>query len=755
MKRGKRVRRFLSSLRFKLLIIVVIVILPIFGLVLYAAFEQRRDDDEDAREIAVRMAMVAQTEQENLFDDAYRLLLALSQLPELEEGDYAAVTTYFMRVNEGSPRYHNLGVIDANGDTLVSALPEGEGLHLSDRLFYQRAMETREFSTGDFQLSRVSETPILVFAYPVLDEAGEVKMIVLTSLSLEWLSEFMTGADLPPDSVLLVVDGNGVVLAYYPDPQDFIGKRFLETPLVETILGQAEGGTVSVKGLDGVRRTYTYFPLFSTGEGGVAYMGVGFSESEIFSEANRELIRNLVLLGSITLLLLALAWVLGDVFIIRRSKALIEMAERLGEGDLGARSGLPYDYGELGRLALSFDDMAQSLEERVRERRKVEGELRESRAMIEHILDATPNIIYVYDLEEGRSVYISRNVYEQLGYTPQQVEDMGNLIVARLVHPDDQEMMVGFFEKCRDLGDDEIIDLEYRHVTENGKIRLFYSRTTVFSRDEEGRVLQVLSDVQDITERKEAEDEVRRLNIELERRVVERTAQLEDAIRELEAFSYSVSHDLRAPLRAMEGFSSALLEDYSDSLDEQGRDYFNRVGEASRKMSRLIDDILELSRVAKFEMRLEEVDLSGLTAEITGELEGGAPGRSVEFDIQPGLTSLGDPRLLRIALENLLNNAFKFTRGVPEAAIEFSAEVRGEERIYYIRDNGVGFDMDYADKLFHAFQRLHTEEEFPGVGVGLATVQRIIRRHGGEIWAESEVGRGATFYFTLSSGRAS
>jgi PAS domain S-box-containing protein len=750
---GKQARRLFSSLRFKLLLIVILVVLPILCLVLYTAFEQRQDDAEKARENAANTVLVAQAEQENLFDEARHLLAVLSQLPELKEGDYAAATAYFRKINEDSPRYHNLGVIDSKGDTLVSALPAGEGLYLSDELFYKRAMETREFSTGDYQLSRVTETPILVFAYPVLDETGEVEMMVLASLGLGWLSEFIAEADLPPDSALLMVDGNGVILAHHPDTGGYMGQALPEAPVVEAILGRPEGGTVDVEGLDGVRRSFTFAPLFSAGEGGEAYVGVGFTKSTILAEANRDLARNLIILGLVTLLALVLAWVLSEVFVLRRMKALMGMAGRVGEGDLSARSGLPHDSGELGRLARSFDDMAGSLEERVNEREKAEQELRDSRAMIERIIDTTPNIIYIFDLRESRNVYINRNIYKSLGYSPQQVREMGDSIIEKLVHPDDQEKVIGFYEKFYGVPDGEILGLEYRHITANGDIRWFYSRTTVFSRDDEGHPLQVLGEVQDITERKQAEDEIRRLNVELEQRVIERTAQLEAANRELEAFSYSVSHDLRAPLRGMDGFSKALLEDYSDSLDEQGRDYLNRVRAASQRMAQLIDDILELSRVARFEMRREEVDLSGLASEIAEELKSRDPGRDLEFFIQPGLTSIGDPRLLRIVLGNLLENAFKFTGEKSKAVIEFGEQE--EERAYYVRDNGVGFDMSYADKLFGAFQRLHTEDEFPGAGIGLATVQRIIHRHGGEVWAESEVEEGATFYFTLPSGQAS
>ena len=243
---------------------------------------------------------------------------------------------------------------------------------------------------------------------------------------------------------------------------------------------------------------------------------------------------------------------------------------------------------------------------------------------------------------------------------------------------------------------------------------------------------------------------VQRYAAELEQRVQERTAQLELANRELEAFAYSVSHDLRAPLRAMDGFSQALEEDCGDQIDATGQGYIRRIRNAAQRMSDLIDGLLQLSRITRGELNYERVNLSALATEIAIELEHAHPQRKFEWQITPGLYAWGDRRMLRAALENLLDNAVKFTIYRECARIEFGrAQSAGEQAILYIRDNGAGFDMAYADKLFGAFQRLHTAGEFPGSGIGLATVQRIIHRHRGRIWAEGQVDHGATFWFTL------
>ena len=257
-------------------------------------------------------------------------------------------------------------------------------------------------------------------------------------------------------------------------------------------------------------------------------------------------------------------------------------------------------------------------------------------------------------------------------------------------------------------------------------------------RDPAGRLQGFSKVTRDLTERRHAEEETKRQN-----------ARLEAANKELDAFGYSVAHDLRAPLRAIDGFSLAILQDFRDQIPAEGAKYLQRIRAGAQRMAQLIEDLLKLARISRYEIVRNDVDLSGLAREVSSQLQASHPDRQVKVSIAPGVVVTGDRNLLRIVLENLVGNAWKFTSGQPRAEIELGVKHSDAERVLFIRDNGPGFDMEHAGKLFGVFQRLHRDSEFPGTGVGLATVQRIVHRHGGRIWADAAVGKGATFYFVL------
>lgn len=345
----------------------------------------------------------------------------------------------------------------------------------------------------------------------------------------------------------------------------------------------------------------------------------------------------------------------------------------------------------------------------------------------------------------GKYVFVNQRFADIVGYTR---EELLNMDFHVLTDPGDLKDDLANVERLI-RGETREYSMEKRYRRKDGSS--IWVNLTVSPLWQKGESPQYLIGlVEDISERKKAEDELQALNSQLEEHVRRRTAELEAANKELEAFSYSVSHDLRAPLRSIDGFSQAFLEDFGAGIPEEGRHDLERVRKATQRMGELIDDMLRLSRVTRNEMTIGTVDLSALARDIGAALARDNPGREIDFVVQPGLTARGDRALLRIVLANLLDNAWKFTSHNAHATITFGATMDPDHgTAFFVRDDGVGFDPRYATKLFVAFQRLHAQEQFAGTGIGLATVHRAIRRHGGETWAIGEPDKGATFYFTV------
>lgn len=376
----------------------------------------------------------------------------------------------------------------------------------------------------------------------------------------------------------------------------------------------------------------------------------------------------------------------------------------------------------------------------VTEREQNRAELIRERDLMKTLMDSIPDTIYFKD-RASRFTRINKAQVSVLG-----IKEAAEAIGKTDLDFQSSELANAFFAEEQEIirtGNPLIDRIEF-NPTLDGKPRWF-SATKVPISDRDGKINGIVGISRDITEHMLTEEEIRQLNQELQNH----TAELESVNRELESFSYSVSHDLRAPLRSIDGFSHAILEDYIEVLPEQGRDYFLRIRTAAQRMGELIDDLLSLSRVTRAVAENKSVNLSLLAEKILVDLQREHPERDVTFSVAQDLIVNADPQLLRIALENLLGNAWKFTSKRADASIEVGVQNHTGQLTYFIRDNGAGFNMAYADKLFGAFQRLHRPAEYPGTGIGLATVQRIISRHGGRIWAESSVGNGATFFFTL------
>jgi len=442
-----------------------------------------------------------------------------------------------------------------------------------------------------------------------------------------------------------------------------------------------------------------------------------------------------------------------------------------------------YPDGSVGWFDLSIHPVPEGifiLSVDITERRRAQASLQQSEAFLNSIIEQSPYAIWIAD-SCGTLVRSNPACLKLFNVRKEEVIGKYNVFEDNLVAA---QGLIPQVERAFQQGEIVRFEMSYdtsllENVTLLEKVKLFLDATLFPIKNAEGRITNVVIQHVEISEKKRAQEEIRRLNVELEKTVEMRTRELrdtqaallnlvddlnessksledanrslEEVNRELAAFSYSVSHDLRAPLRSIEGFSRALEEDFGDKIDGEGKDFLLRIRRATETMGQLIDDMLSLSRVTRTELNYQDVNLSRLTRGIVEGFNELNPSRAVDLCVQKDVIVHADEHLMNIALTNLLDNAWKFTAKVPSASIEFGCQLRDGKKEIFVRDNGAGFDSLHAGKLFSPFQRLHRANDYAGTGVGLATVQRIIHRHGGRIWAEGEVGKGAAFYFTLGT----
>lgn len=457
-----------------------------------------------------------------------------------------------------------------------------------------------------------------------------------------------------------------------------------------------------------------------------------------------EAMRDLYRLAMLDLAILVFSLLVIRYQVVLPLRRLVRASRAFANGRHNERVGYR-SQDEIGEVALAFDQMADTIQNDMEQIAQDVARLRETSQSLRKMsqaIESSPATVVITD-PNGVIEYINPKFTEITGYSPQ--EALGrtpSILKSGLTPPGTYRNLWTTIRAGREWRG------ELLNRKKNGD--LFWEDTRISSlRDEYGHITHFIAVKEDITSRKAAENKIVQLNADLERRVAERTRQLTATNKELEAFSYSISHDLRAPLRGINGFAHLMEESCQNCDKVEALDHLRRIRKASVRMGDLIDDLLELSRVTRSEVRLESVRIGEMASALLLELAETEPARKVDTRVQEDLVAQGDPVLLQAVLQNLLGNAWKFTSRRNQPVIEFGAKDIEGEQVFYVRDNGAGFDMKYADKLFAAFQRLHRHEDFEGTGIGLATVQRIIHLHGGRIWAESQIDAGSTFYFTL------
>lgn len=1112
---------FFRSLRARLVLLLLLVLIPAAAMVAVTHSQQRQFVTEEVEQTVRRITGLVLDKEDAIIGGAQALVVAIASSGYAGESDARRCRARMEKLVRVQSVYLNLGYVDEHGNLACSAIPAPEALNFSDRQWFRDARDSGAFTTGEYVMSRITGEPVITYAYPMTDGDGGFGGVAYAVTTLAWLAHMVTTAELPPQSTATVVDVQGNVLARYPDPDGLTGTRMPRTEVIALLDKRPDAQVVRAAGHDGLQRIYSLAPLKVANRD--VYLMIGLPLEAMYGRIDHALRTNLAWLALLAVFSITGVWIGVDRLLAGRIRKLADAAARLAAGDLSSRSDERHGVQELDQLARAFDQMAERLEAREAERKLAEHALRESEARYRQLIELSPDAVFVQS--EGRFAYLNSGALRLFGaekqeqllgkpvvdcfhpeyrsVMPERIRDLqeavdtlpqregrilrldgkavdvelaaapfrfdgkpATQVVARdvterkrtqavlreseerfralvetspdaisiqaggriefvnnafvkllgapsrsellgrqvreLLHPDSRELSdrrgvelyqnrksvppevlilqrldrtnvevegiatpitiggkaalmsvmrditerrnaeralresqaqlrgiidsamdaiitidedqcvvlfnpaaevmfqcpadeavgalierfiparyrSGHSEHVRQFGESQItnrrmgalgrvyglradgsefpveasisrvavlghryytvimrditereraeaelrrneaslanaqklaklgsweldlqtnklywskqifeifgieesafgasyeaflervhpddrpaferaqqaalagdarLDVEHRILLPDGAIKVVHELGNLVH-DAGGNPVQLVGTVLDITERKAAQDRINQLNASLEQRVIERTAQLEAANQELQAFSYSVSHDLRAPLRGIDGWSLALLEDCGAQLDARGKEYLDRVRSETQRMGRLIDDLLGLSRVTQSDLRLGEVDLSGIACELVAEIKDREPAREVSFRAESGMSVRGDPGLLRAALTNLLENAWKFTGKRAQAQIEFGRSIMDGETVYFVRDNGVGFDPAYAKKLFAPFQRMHKASEYPGTGIGLATVSRIIARHGGRIWAEAAVDQGATFYFTI------
>ncbi|MDD4921082.1 MAG: PAS domain S-box protein [Bacteroidales bacterium] len=901
------IRKKYSSLKSKLILLTFITIIPVLFVMLYSDMKERHSLEIDTKNELTSFSLLTKNNVNNFVETTRKLLVTISQSEILLKGDSAAITQYFRILMQHFPDYVNIGMADLKGNILYSAHEMKKPVNSADLFWFKNVLETSDFSVGEYQIGRIVGHPVLVLSQPVFDKQDRLRFVVYISLRISWLTKLIENINLSEDYVFILSDRNGTIITRYPDNGLWKEKKMFQANQPETSLHQSDR-IVETDKIDGIKRFYVFSTASNRNNN--IYIAIGKSSESIYNKLNKTLWTNLSLLFFVIAIGLIAASLFSNLFILRPINKLKTIAQKLSQKDFSVRSDESSNDNDFGILAKTFNDMAESIERYVNSQKLAEESLRESNQLIHNIIDNSPSLIYLLDLEgkftlvnkrmetvfclpqdkmigsprglimpanitdqhqsndqyiidsklphtfeeeniepDGKHFYLTEkfplidsdgNVYSiggistditerkqadialqesnerlklilesnpiaiwdwnletdtwfatqkyytMLGYQPETGNPDRHIWLNR-VHPDDRQFVK---QKIADVLNHQLETYNYdaRMLHADGSYRWQSVIGHVIERDENKKPLRMLGIRMDISEQKKAEEslmnsyeelkitqraslnlmedlqteievrklaenENKKLNETLEQRVMERTMQLEAANNELEAFSYSVSHDLRAPLRHISGFVDLLSKEANDQLTEKEQHYLNIINDSAKKMGILIDDLLSFSRTGRAEMTKTVFNMNQVLEEAKSQVNITPENRAIHWSIATLPDIFGDYNLLRQVWINLIDNAVKYTRTREKSEIQINCQSQKEEYIFSIRDNGVGFDMQYAQKLFGVFQRLHSITEFEGTGIGLASVRRIIARHGGRIWAEAELDKGATFYFTLPKNK--
>lgn len=723
-----------NSLRFRLILLVLIATLPAIVLTIISGFEQRALTRNVVQDDALRVARLASSHQEAQIEGARQLLIALAHLPQVRSLEPEICNPLFEELAGSYPQYTSIRVSDAEGDIFCSSSPDWIGLSIAGIPYYQQTHQTGAFVVGDFLIGMVSNQSILPFTYPIFDDNEQISGLVIATMNLDWMMELARSVDLPEESVIMMVDSRGAVLARYPEQEPFIGRIMPEAGIIQTILQGAYEGYAETEGVDGRSRLFAFTSLSGLLPEG-SYITVGIPTSMAYAEANYTLSRNLLTLSFVTLLALAIAWVSSDRFVFRNIDGLVKVTRQLAGGDMRARAAVISGPEEISYLARSFNYMANTVEQR-------DNQIRQAEAKYRTLIEQVPAITYAVQIGPNPSTtFISPQVEKYFGYQPAEWINNPQLWLD-IIHPEDRPEVEEKILESRRSGD--FYEAEYRLKTKKGQY-LWVQDNALPVKDTTGQPLFVQGLLIDINSRKNTEAALQEYNVKLER-----------SNRELQDFAYIASHDLQEPLRKIQAFGERIETKYGGELGDVGKDYLKRMQQSAARMQNLINDLLSYSRVTSKANPFVKIDLNKVLKDVLGDLgeRFKATGGKAEVYDLPEIEA--DPIQMRQLLQNLVSNALKFHKPDTSPIIKIHCQMKdhhnGRKNPHiqlFVEDNGIGFDEKYLDRIFQPFQRLHGRLDYEGSGIGLAICRKIVERHTGSITAKSTPGEGTTFIITL------
>ena len=787
-----------TGLKIRLILFGAAAALPIFGLMAYQAWTEKQTNVSKAHAFASDLVNTVAREQQIIFALGEKVQSVLALHPAIADPlDPRACDRSLKQAVDASGLFTAIGLYSNSGRPLCVATADkqvADLVSITDQPIFKKVLANRQAATSNFRIGGACGKAVVMLAHPVLDASGNVRQVLMAGLDLEWLGKSLDRIPAPPGTNVIVVDGNGIVLT----PEKWRGRDVADHPVFRNVSGIKGEHHFDAVGIDGIDRHFAARPLHETPTGNL-YAWVAVPKSHSLA-ATLEGFRDTTLFVFLSFLaFFAVIWRVGSKQVLEPIQQLKEAAKRLGANDPGGRTHLPHADDEVGQLAQTFDEMAESIETR-------ELDLRQSREALQkanrtlRVLTAVNHAVVRASDETSLLQQMCRIAATEGGYRSAWVgraednPDKSVTVLAAAEMPEEylRALDVTWADAERGRGPAGTAIRENRPVAVHsitadarftpwralalqhgyeaalglpvpvagkvwGVLCLYAAQKEMFGEAEIALLAEMAGDLGFGLEmlhlrnnEAAAQEALLRANEQLEARVRERTRALEQANRELESFSYSASHDLRAPLRSMAGFAQILNEDYSHVLDNEGRGHLERIRKAANRMGQLIDDLLQLARLSQADVKKISVDLSALAQDVCEEIALVNPREGVKVEIEGKVVAEGDPALLRIVLQNLHENAWKYSGQRADARITFGALSRANgETAYFVRDNGSGFDMAHAERLFQPFVRLHSGEEFPGTGIGLATVARVIERHGGRVWVEAEKGKGAAFFFTL------